>query len=124
MSGAGLPPMDFSPQPGSSPEDRSALDWARHAGEAGKVIREVKDRLRRRRRQRLVRAASAAALLLVLAGIIWRPPPATTPPPSGGVPAAATANIAVLRPETRTLPDGSVVETKPGGEIDVDFSGP
>jgi transmembrane sensor len=36
---------------------------------------------------------------------------------------APTANVVIVRPESRTLADGSVVDLNAGAEIDVDFTG-
>ena len=99
----------------------STLDWARESGESERVMRELEVYLRRRRRRRLRAMVSGAAL--VAFGLLAWPvlQPSTSP---SAVPAPSANRALVLRPETRQLPDGSRVELKGGGELDVDFSGP
>ncbi|MGH7946555.1 MAG: FecR family protein [Opitutaceae bacterium] len=69
----------------------------------------------RRRRQRtwFVSAGVAAAAALVFAFVV----PQMNPPPMPDTPATVA-----LRPDKRTLPDGSVVELNAGAEIAVEFA--
>lgn len=92
----------------------SALDRPRAAGQADLILDRLTVRAQARRRRRV--AAATGALVIALAVGLWwqdRPaPPATDVAPARGV---------VLRPETRTLPDGSVVELRPGTSLEVQF---
>jgi transmembrane sensor len=97
----------------------AALDRPQRAGKAGLMLAKVAASAARRRRRRLHAATGALALLLV-AGFAWQlrhppPAPAVTPP-------AAAGAFAVHRPETQTLPDGSVVELRRDARIRVDFA--
>ena len=109
------------PAPAGEESSSSALDWAREAGEADRVLRELDVHLRHRRRRRQ-RATVTGAALAALGLLAW---PALRPRVN---PSAATAMVAtsavVVRPETRQLPDGTRVELNAGAELEVDFSGP
>lgn len=99
----------------------STLDWAREAGESERVIRDLEAFLVRRRRQRLQFAVTSVAV--VAFGLLaWPALRSRIDPPTERAPVAG--NAVVLRPETRLLPDGSVVELNGGAELVVDFSGP
>lgn len=107
-----------SPEP-SSNRPASALDWAREIGEADRVMRDLETLVRRRRRRRVAGLASLAALLAV-AAVVWLPRPAGP----AAAPAVAAVGPVLLRPEQRTLPDGSRVELRDGARIAADFTGP
>lgn len=104
----------------SADSQRTALDWARDVGEAGRVITELDGFLRRRRRRRIGIAAGGLVVFAIAA--ILRPTIRERGAPSTLLEAVA-ARAVVTRPETRTLSDGSIVELNVGAEIEVDFSG-
>ena len=104
------------PAPNSGGE-RNPLDWARDIGEADRVIADL-DRFLVRRRRRRLGAAASAAVVLVLGAVLWQPWQ-TGAPALGSRP---PGNTLVIRPETRSLPDGSTVELNRGATLDVDFS--
>jgi transmembrane sensor len=108
-----------NPEPSSAAE-RTTLDWARDEGEAEHVLEHLAAHLDRRRRRRTKFAATSAAALVLLGAILW---PAWRAGKASS-PSLSTATVIVLRPETRALPDGSVVELQAGTEIEVDFAGP
>ena len=94
------------------------LQQPRLAGQAETVARAVEEHVRRRARgsRRLtlslgvaLTAAAAAAVLAFLPG-------------STGSAADGDRSAVILRPERRSLPDGSVVELDAGAEIQVAFS--
>ena len=120
MSNAGNSSTNPAPDPARPPEtaERTVLDWARDAGEADRLIKDLEVCLRRRRRRRgnVVAASVVIGVLLAVAGPLWRM--------KVDSPANSAANVAVLRPETRTLSDGSIVELRAGAAIEVDFAGP
>lgn len=91
----------------------SALDRPRLAGRGHEMVRALRTRATRRRRRRIatVTVALAAVVMFVLQ---WNPRRAAESWPS-------TARLIV--PEKRALPDGSVVELRPGAELTVDYSG-
>lgn len=89
------------------------LDWPQHAGEAEAVTREIESFVRRRRRQRLGVATACLAVILV-GGFTWRQWSV-----KDAIPATSTV---VSLPPTRTLPDGSQMELKPGAEVTVEFT--
>jgi len=76
--------------------------------------------LRRRRRRRARLIATSATALVLFAAIFWSTWRGEREPSSSLI----AATVVVLRPETRSLPDGSVVELHAGTEIYVDFTGP
>src|SRR5262245_61394293 len=86
---------------GGSP--RHPLDWARAAGAAELVRREMEACVRRSRRRRALALSGGLALLLVV-GAIWRNPA----PPAPSV--APITGAVVIAPARQVLPDGSVVE--------------
>ena len=107
------PPREASPASGPT-----AFDWARESGEVDHVVSELDVFLaRRRRRRRGTLAASVAVLALVTMSLDWW---RHGEKPIDDAPATAV----VLRPEIRTLPDGSIVELRAGAEIAIDFGGP
>ena len=91
--------------------DRDELDWPLHAGTADAVMLGLARRARRRRSQRLALACAAAVLLGC--GAVWRLQ--TTSPQ------VARSGLAVIEPQRRVLPDGSMVELMADAEITVEF---
>jgi transmembrane sensor len=97
---------------------RSALDWAREAGEVEGVLRDLDVYLLRRRRRRLRAASSSCVMLLLLgAGMMWRSQSRLET-----VAAPLASSVVVSTPGIRTLDDGSIVELKSGAEIVVNLS--
>ena len=92
----------------------SVLDRPLRSGRSQRVLQQLHVRARSRRRRHLL-AAGSACLLLAMFGALWKNRPAPV--------AAPVAQVAIVTPATRTLPDGSVVQLKPGAEITVDFKG-
>lgn len=78
------------------------------------IAQEIRQRVARRRRRRLGATLGMAALLLVAAGVWSVRSPHATPEPA--------ANVVVVRPTQQVLPDGSVVEFRPGAQIAADFT--
>jgi transmembrane sensor len=112
---ASLPARSPPASPGC---DDTVLDWARGVG-AGDLLIDGLDRyLQRRRRRRLALASAACAVLLVV-GVAWFPfrEAASTAPVS-----ITGASATILRPEQRTLPDGSTIDLNAGAEIEVMFA--
>ena len=97
-----------------------ALDRPRQAGLADAMQERLSSSAARRRRRR-VSAAAGMFALVVFAGVFWRQGPRD----GSGIASTAPvpASVAVVMPEKRTLPDGSVVELRAGAEIAVDFNG-
>lgn len=92
------------------------VDWAVQSGAADEIMTETRRRVTRRKRRRL--AAAGSACLIALASLLW-----FTPDRPAALPTTATPSSAVVTvPAKRTLPDGSVVELRPGAEISVDFT--
>lgn len=91
---------------------------------ADQLLQELQKRARRRRGRAWSAAAVATGVLVVLGGLFWsRAQPAGLPLFAPAVAAAAQpASSVVLLPERRTLPDGSIVELRAGGEIAVQFT--
>jgi transmembrane sensor len=104
----------------SAESARSALDWARESGEADRVIADLESVLHQRRRRRVGIAAGGLMLIAVAAILqpLRREDVARSAPQE-----TVAAQTVVTRPETRTLPDGTVVELNVGAEINIDFSG-
>ena len=103
-----------SPTPAQTGAD--ALAWAVSSGAAPQVVAQLAARRRSRQRRRFTVAAGAAAIF-ALTAVIWQRTPAPT--------TAASSNpsgLTVSAPARRELPDGSVVDLKPGAEIAVEFS--
>ena len=94
---------------------REALDWAHLSGAVPALIRNEKIRARRRRRKRMLAAGMAvvvvAALSLHFGKVSNGPPEVLATPPA----------VAIKRPETRDLSDGSTVELRPGSEVSVKY---
>lgn len=93
------------------------FDRPREAGVGAQIAGEFRARLARRRRRGI--AIAAASMMLALgAGTLWR----ARQPEAIPVQKTAAANASVVRPEQRTLPDGSVVELPRNTEIRIEFS--
>ncbi|MSU50123.1 MAG: DUF4880 domain-containing protein [Opitutus sp.] len=93
----------------------AALDRPLTAGQAGVLLERLAARTAIRRQQRI--GGMAAALLLIASvGIFWPDRPVSAP-------ALVDVRSVVIRPETRTLSDGSVVELRAGAAVATDFSG-
>ena len=100
------------------------LDWARASGKSALVAQGIERfvRHRRQRRKRNALAAVAGAMLMLIGGLAWQQNRMTTAPASAVAEnAEAAATTIVSAPVRRTLPDGSIVELKPGAEIAVEF---
>ncbi len=93
-----------------------ALAWVVSSGATREVIAQLAVRRRSRQRRRLAAVGGAVALLL-LTFAPWRSTPVTRP-----VPPDSSSNLTVSAPVRRELPDGSVVELRPGADIAVEFS--
>lgn len=93
----------------------SALDRPHRHGQADEVVARLGARAGDRQRRRRLGLGAAAALLLGAAS--W--PYLFT----GEAPGSPAGRGVVLQPETRRLPDGSVVDLRPGARLDVDFTG-
>ncbi len=105
----------------SSPDrhgPRSSLDWAREARLGPELARTIRAAVARRRRRRIA-AAAMACLLVVTTFSLWQSGETKLAVP---VIAANGPSATVISPERRVLEDGSVVEFKPGAEIQVDYS--
>lgn len=92
------------------------LQKPRFTGQADFVVASVEARVRdrwRRNRRRLTAGIFAAAASVVFAFSVLR---------DRGEPAPEVAGRMEVKPERRTLPDGSVVELKAGADILVNFS--
>ncbi|MGH7944041.1 MAG: FecR family protein [Opitutaceae bacterium] len=94
----------------------SALDRPIHSGQADLLLARLEARAATRRRRRLGAAVTGIAVLFVAATFLqWHRMPS---------PAQPEARRAVVHlPEQQMLPDGSVVELRPGAEVAVDYGG-
>jgi transmembrane sensor len=90
--------------------------WAAASGGAQDLARRVEVSVRRKRRRRQLVAAACAAGLIAL-GSLWVAPRKSSPAAVAPAPAAFAS-----LPEDRRLPDGSLVELRPGARLTVDFS--
>jgi transmembrane sensor len=86
------------------------------AGQGQALAGEFRARFARRRQRRTTVAAGCLASLFIT-GVLWR---ATLYEKAAPAP---VANVAVVQPEKQVLPDGTIVELRPGAEIAVDYSG-
>ncbi len=110
--------------PASRPVDAKEhpLDWIPRAGAVADVLREMDLRVARSRRRRRLQIAGSAVALAIAIGFASR---AYFPNRSTESIAAAPATVSsavVSRPERQVLPDGSVVDLKPGARIAVAYS--
>ena len=92
------------------------FDRPTNAGQGRVLAHEFRARLARQRRRRRATATLAALSCLLVAGVAWRWPVLEQAEPALG------RSAAVVLPERRTLPDGTVVELKSGAEIAIDYS--
>lgn len=93
----------------------SRLDRPHRQGQATEVLVRLGTRAGQRRRRRQAGIGAAAALLLCTASWSYLSTNRASDSPSGrGI---------VLRPETQRLPDGSVVDLRPGARLTIDFDG-
>ena len=99
----------MKPKPVSpTPKRLDPLDWIGRAKAQPDLLRAIERQLGQRRRRRMVALAGSASVLL-LSVVLWQAPWRTEPD--------AVATTAVVRlPETATLPDGSVIELRPGAK--------
>jgi transmembrane sensor len=109
---------DRSSTPPESPlapatRDDTVLDWARGVGAADRLARGLNRYLQRRRRRRLAIGSTICGMLL-LAGTTWLPRRETA--------STALTNAVVMRPEQRTLSDGSTVDLNAGADIALSFT--
>ncbi|MBP7140643.1 MAG: FecR domain-containing protein [Opitutaceae bacterium] len=95
--------------------DWSILDRPLKHGRAQAMLAQLVKRARHRRLRRMA-WTTAACFTLLGTGVLWRT--AIAPPQSDN-----PQRVAIVVPDTRTLPDGSIVELKSGAQIRVDFSG-
>ena len=105
----------FRPTEAETEHEVSALDWARRQGRTDHFLETLATRLRRRHRWQAASASLAA--VLGFATVTWW---------GGREPIRATESIASTvstLPESRRLPDGSLVERDAGAEFSVEFSG-
>ncbi len=94
----------------------AALAWAAASGGAQDLARRVEASLRRKRRRKKLVAAACGAGLIAFASL-WVAPRKSSP--EAVVPAPA---VFASVPEGRHLPDGTLVELRPGARLTVDFS--
>lgn len=109
--------MEPDPRPSPRPTrwEDAPLEWPRATGHVDDLLAAVA--LRQRRRRRRLLAATGAALAVICLGVFTRTPLLRTP----AVPPAAPRTV-VVAPEHRTLPDGTVVELRPGADVSVHFT--
>lgn len=101
-------------QVSSTPQRLDPLEWIGQAKAQPDLLRAIERQLGRRRRRRMVALAGSASVLL-LSVLFWQAPWRSEP--------QAVATTAVVRlPETASLPDGSVIELRPGAEYRLAYS--
>jgi len=93
------------------------LDWARTSGHGDRLLAALAVRQRRQRRRRVAGLSVALACLIAGGAIFLEHPPGTTAPAAAG----PGRSPLVVSPERRVLPDGTVVELRPGSGIEVRF---
>lgn len=114
---------DSSPTAGSAPARSKPLDWPQAAGQAEPVAQAIEAFVRRRQRRRRQAGAVAAGLVMLLGlGLGWRSEFFSNDASSTARATTAAASTVVSLPARQLLPDGSVVELKPGAEISVNFA--
>jgi transmembrane sensor len=109
--------MEAEPSAAGRPDDweNRPLDWARRSGQADRLLTALAARQRRQRRRR--HGAAAALLIAVFAGgVTWWPLDRAAHPE---VPPGHSRSPLVTGPERRTLQDGSVIEARPGTNLEV-----
>jgi transmembrane sensor len=97
----------------------TAFDQPRRSGVADGMIAELAVRQRRRRWRVTLGAVTTLAAAACVAGAFFFAPTNSRSP---AAPAATLAAGILSKPETRVLPDGSVVELNQGAAIAVEFS--
>lgn len=95
--------------------DCAFLDRPFKVGRAEVVLAQLAARARRRRFRRNA-WATAACLMLLGTSALWMASTSRSPVDN-------EQRVAIVVPETRTLPDGSIAELRSGAQICVDFSG-
>lgn len=95
------------------------LDRPRALGASAELNSDL-TRLRQRDRRRRARWAATASLSLLVSWAAW----STFCPPAFTTSAPGTAPLAIIVPDRRELPDGTVVEYPAGTDLRVDFSSP
>lgn len=101
-------------QVSSNPQRLDPLEWIGQAKAQPDLLRAIERQLGRRRRRRMVALAGSASMLL-LSVLFWHAPWRSEP--------QAAASTAVVRlPEIASLPDGSVIELRPGAEYRLAYS--
>lgn len=105
----------MKPRPASSNHKRiDPLDWIGQAKAQPDLLRAIERQLGQRRRRRMMALVGSVSVLLVSV-LIWHAPWRSEP--------RAVASTAVVRlPETATLPDGSVIELRPGATYRLAYS--
>ena len=116
---------DSVPAAGSASSRSRPLDWPQIAGQAEPVAQAIEAFVRQRqRRRRQIGALAAGVVMLLATGVAWRseffPRDGSERTAARATPAAASTVVSL--PARQTLPDGSVVELKPGAEISVNFT--
>jgi transmembrane sensor len=94
----------------------SVLGRPLDAGQADWLLHRLATRAAKRRRRRVGVVAAGTFALLVATMLIFHPD-------QGAQSDAPVEQGIVVRPETRHLPDGSVVELRPGADLFVDYAG-
>ncbi len=116
-----MKPINPASTSGSTPRSdrdlgQAALAWAASSGDAQELTRRVEISVRRsRRRKQFVAAVCGAGLIAI--GSFWVAPRKSAPAAVASAP-AVFASV----PQDRHLPDGSLVELRPGARFRVDFS--
>lgn len=93
----------------------AAFDRPCATEQVGRFVQEVETLVRRKRRRR-TRAMLVGVASVLLFAVVWRSNWQSASPDF------VRENAVVHKPETRTLPDGSLVELKAGAELIVSFS--
>ena len=109
--------MKPEPRPSAVPDrwNEAPLEWPRASGQVDALLAEIAGRQQRRRRRRL--AAATATVALVCLGLFIVAPFLRAP----ASPRSVTRTV-VTAPEHRTLPDGTLVELRPGAELIINFT--
>lgn len=93
----------------------TVFDRAAEKGAAGEIALRAAVRQRRRRRRRIRLGVAAVAIMVLGAIVFWERRP--------GLPVdAAAARREAIAQSVRRLPDGSIVELKPGAVIEVRYA--
>lgn len=94
----------------------AALAWAASSGDAQDLARRVEISVRRKRRRGQLFAVACGACLIGL-GSLW-----VTPRKASSAAAVPAPAVFASIPEDRRLPDGSLVELRPGALLTEEFS--